>query len=103
MIKYNKSETVSSIGILGACHIAQNKGERSAFHIHLSPSNSVELFPMMLVTVNIQSEIVSSIGILGAYHLASMKGEKKAFHMHLSPFNSVELCTIMLVTINNKI
>ena len=46
-----ESDSVSSIRILGACHIAQKMGERGGFHIHLSPSNSVELFTTMLVIV----------------------------------------------------
>ena len=46
-----ESDSGSSIGILGACHLAQKKGERGAFHIHLSPDNSVELFTTMLVNV----------------------------------------------------
>jgi hypothetical protein len=47
-----KSESVSSIRILGACHLAQKMGEGGVFHIHLSPFNSVELFSIILVTVN---------------------------------------------------
>jgi len=47
-----ESETVSSIKILEACHLAQVKGEKGAFHMHLSPFNSVELFTLVLVTVN---------------------------------------------------
>jgi hypothetical protein len=46
-----ESDSVSSIRILGAYHIAQKRGERGTFHMHLSPSISVELFTMMLVTV----------------------------------------------------
>ena len=59
-----KSETVSPISILEACYLAQKMGERGVFHIHLSPLNAVELFYMMLVTVNNKhnkSETVSSL------------------------------------------
>jgi len=47
-----QSEIVSSIGILGAYHLASMKGEKKAFHMHLSPFNSVELCTIMLVTIN---------------------------------------------------
>ena len=46
-----ESDSGSSIGILGAFYLAQKKGKRGAFHIHLSPDNSVELFTTMLVNV----------------------------------------------------
>jgi len=94
---------VSSIIILGVCHIAQKKGKICAFHMHLSSSNSVEFFFVVLVTVNIESDSVSSIIILEACHTAQKKGEEGAFHIHLSPSNSVELFTIMLVNVYNKI
>jgi len=71
--------------------------------MHLSPDNSVELFFVVLLTVNIKSDSVSSIRILGACHLAQKKGEWGVFHMHLSPDNSVELFTTMLVNVYNKI
>jgi len=63
----------------------------------------VELFFVVLVTVNIESASLSSIRILGGCHIAQKRGEGGAFHMHLSPSNSVELFPMMLVTINNKI
>ena len=94
---------MSSIRILGACHIAQNRGERGAFHLHPTPFISVELFFMVLVTVNIESVSLSSIRILGLYYIAQKRGKRGTFHMHLSPSISVELFTMMLVTINNKI
>jgi hypothetical protein len=71
--------------------------------MYLSPDNSVELFIMVLVTVNIESDSGSSIGILGVCHIAQKKGERGAFHIHLSPDNSVELFTTMLVNVYNKI
>jgi len=55
-----KSESVSSIQILGPCHIAGKHVERIVFDIHLSPFNSVELFALVLIIVNITSESVSS-------------------------------------------
>jgi len=47
-----ESVSLSSIRILGLYYIAQKRGKRGTFHMHLSPSISVELFTMMLVTIN---------------------------------------------------
>jgi hypothetical protein len=94
IIKYNKSETVSSIGMLEAYHIAPKMGDRGVFHMHLSPFNSVEVFSILLVTVIIKynkSETVSSIRILEACHKAQKTSGRGVFHMHLTSCKSVEL------------
>src|SRR5258705_8641810 len=71
----SKSETVSSIGILGACHLPEKILIDLHYYMHLPPLNSVEVlrcsvrFVKIVCIISSKSDSVSSIRILGACHL----------------------------------
>jgi hypothetical protein len=86
----SKSDSVSSIRILGACHLLEKTVVDVLYDMHLPALNSVEVFKNIVFTVRSKSETVSSIGILGACHLPEKTLIDVDYYMHLPPLNSVE-------------
>jgi hypothetical protein len=90
----SKSETVSFIQILGACHLPGKILIYVLYYMHLPPFNSVEVLGSsgkIVCTVSSKSDSVSSIPILEACHLLEKTVIDVLYHMHLPPFNSVEV------------
>ena len=86
----SKRDSVSSIRILGACHLLGKTLIDVLDEIHLPALNSVEVFLNIMFTVRSKSETVSSIAILGACHLPEKILIDVHYYMHLPPLNSVE-------------
>ena len=82
---------MSSITILGTCHLPGKTLINVFYYIHPSPFNSVEVFFKTLLTVKSKSDSVSSMIILGACHLPGKILIYVLYYMHLPPFNSVEV------------
>jgi hypothetical protein len=82
---------VSSIIILGACHLLGKTLIDVSDDIHLSPFNSVEVFKNIVFTVRSKSDSVSSIQILGACHLPGKILIYVDYYIYLPPLNSVEV------------
>ena len=87
----SKSDSVSSIRILGACHLLEKTVIDVLYDMHLPALNSVEVFKNIVFTVRSKSETVSSIGILGACHLPGKILINDLYDMHPPPLNSVEV------------
>src|SRR5712675_1473502 len=87
----SKTDSVSSITILGVCHLLEKTHIDVLYDIHLPPFNSMEVFKNIVFTVRSKSDSVSSIQILGAYHLPGKILIYVHYYMHLPPFNSVEV------------
>jgi hypothetical protein len=82
---------VSSIIILGACHLLGKTHIDVLYDIHLPPFNSVEVFKNIVFTVRSKSDSVSSIQILGACHLPGKPLIDVDYYIYLPPLNSVEV------------
>jgi hypothetical protein len=82
---------VSSIIILGACHLLAKTHIDVLYDIHLPPFNSVEVFKNIVFTVRSKSDSVSSIQILGACHLPGKPLIDVDYYIYLPPLNSVEV------------
>ena len=90
----SKSDSVSSMIILGACHLPGKILIYVLYYMHLPPFNSVEVLGSsgkIVCTVSSKSDSVSSIPILEACHLLEKTVIDVLYHMHLPPFNSVEV------------
>ena len=90
----SKSDSVSSIQILGTYHLPGKILIYVHYYMHLPPFNSVEVLrgSMQIVcTVRRTSDSVSSVAILEACHLPGKILIAVLYYMHLAPFNSVEV------------
>ena len=87
----SKSETVSSIRKLGACHLAGKSEVDVLLHIQPWDGDSVEVFCLVVLTVKVESETVSWIIKLGTYHPWGKTQVKGMLHIHPWSIDFVEL------------